>query len=157
MDKKDVRISEKIRQFRILKNRTQEELGNFLKLKKQAISRIEKAERKVSYSELARIAEFLEEPIEVFIEEDIKNRMVRPPTNSFVLIPKFAFDFLTDYKKYITEGFLKEEAKIITDEIKDQLDYIYEGNFLSKDQQYDANVDRAKKRQEESDSYKLPE
>ncbi len=125
----DVSISEKIRQYRILKNRTQEELGDFLSLPKQAISRIEKGQRKVSYSELSKIAEFLEEPIEVLIEEDIKNRLVKAGTDSISLIPKFAFDFLTDYRKFI-DGYSKEEAKVFTDEICKQINNIYEQDFL---------------------------
>ena len=130
MDEKDVLISDKIRKFRILKNKTQEELGKCLKLPKQAISRIEKAQRKVSYSELSKIAEFLEEPIEVFIEEDIKNRLVKAGKDSIALIPKFAFDFLTDHKKFL-DRYSKEEAKVITNEIINQLNNIYEDMFLS--------------------------
>ena len=126
----DVSISEKIRQYRILKNRTQEELGDFLKLPKQAISRIEKAQRKVSYSELSKIAKFLEEPIEVLIEEDIKNRLVKAGNDSIALIPKFAFDFLTDFRKFI-DDYTKEEAKVFTDEICKQMNNIYEEDFLS--------------------------
>jgi len=130
MDKKDVLISEKIRNFRILKNHTQEELGKCLGLPKQAISRIEKAQRKVSYSELSKIAEFLEEPIEVFIEEDIKNRLVKAGKDSMALIPKFAFDFLTDFKKFLDE-YSKEEAKVFTDEIRKQVNNVYELIFLN--------------------------
>jgi len=126
----DASISEKIRQYRILKNRTQEELGDFLKLPKQAISRIEKGQRKVSYSELSKIAKFLEEPIEVLIEEDIKNRLVKAGNDSIALIPKFAFDFLTDFRKFI-DDYTKEEAKVFTDEICKQINNIYEEDFLS--------------------------
>lgn len=126
----DVSISEKIRQYRILKNRTQEELGDFLKLPKQAISRIEKGQRKVSYSELSKIAKFLEEPIEVLIEEDIKNRLVKAGADSIALIPKFAFDFLTDYKKFI-DGYSIEEAKVFTNEVCRQINNVYEEIFFN--------------------------
>jgi len=129
MDKKDILISEKIRQFRILKNKTQKDLGKCLNLPKQAISRIEKAQRKVSYAELSRIAEYLEEPIEVFIEEDIKNRLVKAGKDSISLIPKFAFDFLTDLKKFLYE-YSKEEAKVFTNEISRQVNNLYEYMFL---------------------------
>jgi Helix-turn-helix. len=130
MDKKDALISEKIRQFRILKNKTQEDLGKCLDLPKQAISRIEKGQRKVSYSELSRIAEFLEEPIETLIEEDIKNRLIKAGKDSISLIPKFAFDFLTDYKKFL-DNYSQEEAKVFTDEICRQINNAYEEMFLS--------------------------
>ena len=130
MDKKDILISEKIRQFRILKNKTQEDLGKCLDLPKQAISRIEKAQRKVSYAELSRIAEYLEEPIEVFIEEDIKNRLVKAGKDSISLIPKFAFDFLTDFRKFLDE-YTQEEAKVFTNEISRQVNNVYEEMFLN--------------------------
>lgn len=130
MDEKDVLISDKIRKFRILKNKTQEELGKCLKLPKQAISRIEKAQRKVSYSELSKIAEFLEEPIEVFIEEDIKNRLVKAGKDSIALVPKFVFDCLTDFRKFL-DSYSKEEAKVFTDETRRQFNNVYEDMFLS--------------------------
>lgn len=130
MNEKDILISTKIRNYRILKNKTQEELGKCLTLPKQAISRIEKAQRKVSYPELSKIAEFLEEPIEVFIEEDIKNRLVKAGKNSIALIPKFAYDFLIDFKKFI-DNYSKEEAKVFTDEICKHINNTYEDIFLN--------------------------
>jgi len=129
MDKKDILIAEKIRQFRILKNKTQEDLGKCLDLPKQAISRIEKAQRKVSYAELSKIATYLEEPIEVFIEEDIKNRLVKAGNDSIALIPKFAYDFLIDLGKFLDE-YSKEEAKVFTNEICRQVNNLYEEMFL---------------------------
>ena len=144
----DVPISEKIRQYRILKNRTQEELGDFLKLPKEAISRIEKAQRKVSYSELSKIAKFLEEPVEVFIEEDIKNRLVKAGTDSIALIPKFAFDFLTDYRKFL-DDYSKEEAKVFTDEICKKVNNIYEEDFLN-----DYEIEQLEHERDEERQYK---
>lgn len=145
MDKKDILISEKIRNYRILKNRKQEDLGKYLGLPKQAISRIEKAQRKVSYSELSKIAQFLEEPIEVFIEEDIKNRLVKAGKDSIALIPKFAFDFLTDYRKFI-DDFSKEEAKVITDTISKELNDVYEETFLDPFEIEELNKQREEER-----------
>lgn len=141
MDKKDILISEKIRQFRILKNKTQEELGTCLELPKQAISRIEKAQRKVSYSELSKIAKFLEEPIEVFIEEDIKNRLVKAGEDSIALIPKFAFDFLTDFRKFL-DDYSKEEARVFANEICNQVNKIYENDFLDENERQQLEYER---------------
>jgi len=153
MDKKDILISEKIRQFRILKNKTQEDLGKCLDLPKQAISRIEKAQRKVSYAELSKIAQYLEEPIEVFIEEDIKNRLVKAGKDSIALIPKFAFDFLTDFKKFLYD-YTKEEAKVFTDEIAKQMNNIYENMFLSSHEIEQLEYERDQERQWKNEQYR---
>jgi transcriptional regulator with XRE-family HTH domain len=145
MDKKDILIAEKIRNFRILKNKKQEDLGEALGLPKQAISRIEKAQRKVSYGELSKIATYLEEPIESFIEEDIKNRLVKYSPYSISLIPKLAFDFLTDYKKFLCE-YKKDEARVITNEIITQLNNMWEEMFLSEQEKFDLEHEREYKK-----------
>jgi len=134
MENKDDFISEKIRQIRILKNRSQEELGSFIGLSKQAVSRIEKGNRKVSYIELSKIAEYLEEPVEAFVEEDIKNKLIHMK-DSVAAIPKFAFDFLTDYKKFLLKRYSKEEAKVISNEMINQINNIYEKLFLDEHEQ----------------------
>jgi transcriptional regulator with XRE-family HTH domain len=146
MEKKDAFISEKIRQIRIFKNHSQEELGKFIGLPKQAISRIEKAQRKVSYFELSKIAEFLEEPIEAFVEEDIKNRMIHIG-NSVASIPKFAFDFLTDYKNFIKGDYSDEEAKVITEEICKQVKNVYEETYLDEDERNQLEIERENNKQ----------
>jgi len=135
MKSSDAFISEQIRQFRILKNRTQEELGNYMELPKQAISRIEKGERKVTYTELSKIAEFLEEPLDALVVEDVKNKLIRVG-NSIASIPKFVFDNITDYKKFLKRGYSKEEAKVITDEIINQYRNAYENMYLSPEEQH---------------------
>ncbi|MHB8279327.1 MAG: helix-turn-helix domain-containing protein [Candidatus Humimicrobiaceae bacterium] len=140
MEKKDAFISEKIRQIRILKNRSQEDLGKYIGLPKQAVSRIEKTQRKVSYFELSKIAEFLEEPIEAFVVEDIKNKLIHIG-NSVAAIPKFAFDFLTDFKKFLYK-YSKEEAKVITDEICNQMKNIYEVGFLNEYEREQLEIER---------------
>jgi len=142
----DTSISEKIRQYRILKNKTQEDMGKSLGLTKQAVSRIEKAQRKVSYSELSKIAKFLEEPIEVFIEEDIKNRLVKAGNDSIALIPKFAFDFLTDFRKFL-DSYDKEEAKVFADEVCRQINNIYEDDFLSPSERERLDMERDHERE----------
>lgn len=142
MENKDDFISEKIRQIRILKNRSQEELGSFIGLSKQAVSRIEKGNRKVSYIELSKIAEYLEEPIEAFVEEDIKNKLIHMK-DSVAAIPKFAFDFLTDYKKFLSKRYSKEEAKVISDEVINQINNIYEKLFLDEHEREQLEYKRA--------------
>lgn len=150
----DTSISEKIRQYRILKNRTQEELGNSIGLPKQAISRIEKGERKVSYSELSKIAEFLEEPVESLIEEDIKNKLIRIG-NSIASIPKFIFDSLTDYKKFLERGYSREEAKVITDEIRKQFRNVYENMYLDEHEIEHLEMERKENRELENERNNL--
>lgn len=142
MKSSDELISEKIRQFRILKNRTQEELGNFIGLPKQAISRIEKGERKVTYIELSKIAEFLEEPIDALVIDDIKNKLVRIG-DGVAAIPKFIFDSITDYKKFLRRGYSKEEAKVITDEIMIQFRTVYESMYLSAEEHQAVETQRS--------------
>ena len=102
MNNDDAFVCEKIRQLRILHNCTQEELGKFLNLPKQAISRIEKGKRKVSYSELIKISEFLKEPIEAFAEKDIKYKLLLREYRA-IAIPKFAIDFLEDYRIFVKD------------------------------------------------------
>lgn len=153
MEKKDAFISEKIRQIRILKNRSQEDLGKFIGLPKQAVSRIEKTQRKVSYFELSKIAEFLEEPIEAFVVEDIKNRMIHIG-NSVAAIPKFAFDFLTDFKKFLYD-YPKEKAKVITDEICDQIKNIYEVGFLDEYERHQLEIEREENKRIENERRNL--
>jgi len=117
MLEEDVFIGDKIRQFRIIKNVSQEKLGNVLGLNKQTISRIEKGIRRVSYAELTKIADFFKEPIEVFTEREVKFRLIHTK-NSVVAIPKFAADFLKDYEEFIKKEELTAEAvRLIHDEI----------------------------------------
>lgn len=59
-------ISERIRMFRLSNRYSQEDIGKYLKLPKQSISRIENNQRKVSSNELAKLAKFFKISINDF-------------------------------------------------------------------------------------------
>jgi len=60
-------IGEKIRQARVLKKISQEELGKKINLKKQSISLIEKGKRDVTLPEIMIIAKYLDKDLEFFL------------------------------------------------------------------------------------------
>lgn len=129
MSEEDIYIGEKIRQFRIIKHISQEELGKVLNLNKQAVSRIEKGIRRVSHVELMKIAEFLKEPIESFVEREIKFKLIHPK-NSVVAIPKFALDFLEDYEAFLSKKELNADSvRLIYDEIVFRMKGIFVRRF----------------------------
>lgn len=133
MEKEDIFISEKIRQLRILHKKSQEELGDFLNLPKQTISRIEKGERKVSHTELLKIADFLDEPVEAFTEEDIKYKLILRKYYAIAL-PKFAIDFLDDYRFLVNDQSSQNSLGLIQhiavkDEIIRDINSIFDGKF----------------------------
>ena len=120
----DKKIGERIRQIRVIKHKTQEQLGKKLKLNKQAIYRIEKGTRRVSTGELAKIAECLKEPMESFTEE-MKFKLIHLP-KSIVALPKFAIDFLDDYKKFISKEEMNHESvKLTYEEITERMHKMY--------------------------------
>lgn len=125
----DIYVGDKIRQIRTIRHISQEELGNIVNLNKQAVSRIEKGIRRVSYSELVKIAEFLNEPIETFTEREIKFKLIHQK-NSVVAIPKFAIDFLNDYREFIKKEELTPDAvRLIYDEITITMNSIFIKRF----------------------------
>ena len=129
MLEEDIEIGNKIRQHRIMKHHSQEELGNVINLNKQAVSRIENGIRRVSHSELVKIAEFLDEPIEVFTEREVKFKLIQLK-KAYTAIPKFAVDFLNDYKLFLDQKEMTAEAaKAIGNEIKDRMSGIYIKRF----------------------------
>jgi len=129
MLEEDTYIGEKIRQFRIIKHVSQEELGNELNLNKQAVSRIEKGIRRVSHSELVKIAEFLKEPIESFIERELKFKLIQGK-NAIVSIPMFAIDFIKDYKLFLDQKDLNPDAvRLIYKEITERMHGIFMRRF----------------------------
>ena len=129
MLEEDIDIGNKIRQFRIIKHYSQDQLAQVINSNKQAVSRIENGIRRVSHSELAKIAEFLGEPIEVFTERDIKFKLIQLE-KAYTAIPKFAVDFLNDYKLYINQKEMTAQAaKAIGTEIKDRMSSIYIKRF----------------------------
>ena len=124
----DIEIGERIRQIRTMKHINQEELATVLDLNKQAISRIEKGSRRISAGELARIADFLKEPVESFTG-DLKFKLIHLP-KSIVALPKFAIDFLDDYKEFISKEEMTHDAvKLIYDEITMRMNKMFITRF----------------------------
>jgi len=109
MLEEDIYLGDKIRQFRVIKHVSQEDLGKIINLNKQAVSRIEKGIRRVSHSELVKIAELLGEPIESFTEIELKFKLIQLK-NAYSAIPKFSIDFLNDYKLFLDQKELTPEA-----------------------------------------------
>jgi transcriptional regulator with XRE-family HTH domain len=129
MLEEDIEIGNKIRQFRVMKHYSQEQLSKVVELNKQSISRIENGLRRVSHSELSKIAEFLGEPVEVFTEREVKNKLIQLE-KAYTAIPKFAVDFLNDYKLFFGQKEMTAPAaKAIANEIKDRMSSIYIKRF----------------------------
>jgi len=124
MSKQDEYIGEQIKRYRSLRFYSQERLAKEIGLTKQIISRIEKAERKVSYNELAKIAEALDEPIETFTVIDLKNKLIKRKHRS-IDIPKFAIDFLDDFETFLRQGINDDIGKLIMDEISHDMNDIF--------------------------------
>jgi transcriptional regulator with XRE-family HTH domain len=122
MDRQDEFIASQIKRYRLLRLFSQSRLAEETGFTKQIISRIEKAERKVSYNELVKIAEALDEPIESFTVVDLKNKLISRRHRS-IDIPKFAVDFLDDWEAFIRSGgnLLDDRNKIIMDEIYNEM------------------------------------
>jgi len=117
-------IGEQIRKYRVVNHYSQEELAKEVGLTKQIISRIEKGERRITYNELSKIAEYLEEPIETFTVIDLKFKSIKRKHHS-IDIPKFSIDFLDDYETFLRQGQNSDIARIITDEITHEMNEIY--------------------------------
>lgn len=124
MDSADKYIGEQIRRYRVADRISQEALAKEVGLTKQIISRIEKGERKVAFSELEKIAEYIDQPIEVFTTIDLKYKLIKRRHRS-VDIPKVAIEFLEDWEAFLLLYKNDDVAGIIKDEIKQELDNIY--------------------------------
>jgi transcriptional regulator with XRE-family HTH domain len=132
MLEEDIFLGDKIRQYRIIKHHSQEELGKVINLNKQAVSRIENGIRRVSHSELVKIAEFLEEPVESFTQED-KFKLIQLKGASCA-IPKIAVDFLKDYKLFVDlKELTPESVRAVYKEISDRMLLIYQRRFSVKE------------------------
>jgi len=92
-------VPKRIKDFRILYKRKQEELGKALNLPKQAISAIERGKRKVNVEELSKISKFFNEPFDAFFAKEFKFDYY--PKNIYGSFPKFIVDFLDDYKYFL--------------------------------------------------------
>ena len=68
----DAKISRNVRNYRITHEISQESLGKYLNLAKQAISRMENGQRKITIEELEKIALFFDQPIALFLKDEYK-------------------------------------------------------------------------------------
>ena len=123
-DPGDVYIGEQIRKHRVLNRLTQDQLAEATKLTKQIISRIEKAERKVSYRELEKIAEALDQPIEEFTTIDRRFKLVERRRH-VIDNPQFAIDYLDDWETFLKQIKNSDLAAAIKDDIKQQMEGIF--------------------------------
>lgn len=124
MDPADKYIGDQIRRYRIADRISQETLAKEVGLTKQIISRIEKGERKVSYRELEQIAEYLDQPIEVFTTIDLQFKLIKRRHRS-IDIPKFSITFLEDWEAFLMQFRDDDVSNLIKDEIKQEMDNIY--------------------------------
>ena len=97
----DKAMGKKIRNYRIIHDFSQQELADYLKLTKQAISRIENGKRRITAQELEKTALFFDVPLALFLREDYKYTY---PTESTyeVILPVFMSEFIEDYEKALT-------------------------------------------------------
>lgn len=124
MDTADKYIGEQIRRYRVFSHITQEDLAKEVGLTKQIISRIEKGERKVAFKELEKIADYLDQPMEIFTTIDIKYKLITRRHRS-VDIPKFSLEFLEDWEAFLLLFKNDDVSNLIKDEIKQEMDNIY--------------------------------
>jgi len=97
----DVKMGKKIRNYRITHDYSQQELADYLKLTKQAISRIENGKRRVTAQELEKTALFFDVPLALFLREDYK--YAYPSDTSYdVVLPVFMAEFIDNYEKALT-------------------------------------------------------
>ena len=66
----DAHVGNKLRQFRLLTNVTQKELGDTLGISFQQVQKYEAGSNRVSASKLYEIAQFLNTPISAFFPQD---------------------------------------------------------------------------------------
>ena len=89
-------VGRRVREYRIKQDASQEELGKYLKLPKQAISSIEKGKRRVTAQELDMISLFFNEPISVFVKEEYE--YIYPSDTDYGALPVFMAEFLEKYR-----------------------------------------------------------
>ena len=93
----DAKISRNVRNYRITHEISQESLGKYLNLAKQAISRMENGQRKITIEELEKIALFFDQPIALFLKDEYK--WVHAEDTAHGALPVFMAEFLEDYAK----------------------------------------------------------
>ena len=97
----DKKMGIKIRDYRITHERSQQELADYLKLTKQAVSRIEKGKRRITAEELEKTASFFDVPIALFLKDDYK--YIYPTETDYkVILPVFMAEFIDYYEKALT-------------------------------------------------------
>ena len=97
----DLKMGKKIRNYRITHDYSQQELADYLKLTKQAISRIENGKRRVTAQELEKTALFFDVPLALFLKDDYKYTYPTETTYDAVLLV-FMAEFIDDYEKALT-------------------------------------------------------
>jgi transcriptional regulator with XRE-family HTH domain len=97
----DIKMGKKIRDYRIILDYSQQELADYLKLTKQAISRIENGKRRITAQELEKIASFFDVPVAFFLTDDYKYTNLSD-TNYDIILPVFMASFIDHYEKALT-------------------------------------------------------
>ena len=97
----DKKVGERIKNFRIIDNVQQEQLGEHLGLPKQAISRIENGKRRITAQELEKIASFFDVPVAFFLTDDYKYTNLSD-TIYDIILPVFMASFIDNYEKALT-------------------------------------------------------
>lgn len=116
-------IGDRIKRLRVLKGRTQIELGNAIGLPKQSVSLIEKGQRRVSSEELEKICHFFGIPVEFllkdgWIEKFEKDNKYEPKNQWGIEIPPYIDDIifgLEDHLDYLVNSRLSNVRMIIKD------------------------------------------
>lgn len=93
----DKKFGKKVRNYRITHDISQEALGKYLRLPKQAISRMENGKRRITIEELEKIALFFDEPIQLFLKDEYK--YTYPFDTAYGALPVYMAEFLDDYAK----------------------------------------------------------
>lgn len=99
-------IGEKIRQARVLKNLSQKDLGELVRIDKQIIYKIENGKRTVTADELKLIAIVTDKPLDFFYEEELK---INVATNHSK--PTIDLTSLTDTQRKIISDLAEEFNK----------------------------------------------
>lgn len=127
----DKKVGERIRNFRIIDNVQQEDLGEHLNLPKQAISRMENGKRRITPEELDKTAKFFNVPIDMFLSDDYRYTYI--DNNEYGYFPVYMTRFLNLYEKALTinagkdniaDKYTKEFIKIVNyvnSHVKEQL------------------------------------
>lgn len=117
-------ISERIRMFRISNRYSQEDIGKYLNLPKQSISRIENNQRKVSSNELAKLAKFFKISVNDFFNNSIYETTQQDRLG--VNVPEFVSEFLDEFNNYAVPPVEYKELRHVVKEIKRVLNGISE-------------------------------